>query len=307
MTSTHAVGAVGGFQRAEGGPCRHARSAGHRHSADRARRGDEDRALRRRRREGLSVHRRWGEETDTDDAEGAASQHVDERPRSPISRRVLPRFIGEIMQTPPDFSAIKIDGDRAYDLAREGETVALEPRGRDRRPARHRHARRATTVFEAECGKGTYVRALARDIGRALGCFGHVIGLRRTRVGPFHEGETSVGLAGAARGGDGFWAALASRRGGAAGPARVNVRPKRCGKFGARAVGAGARARCAEVLSGAAYAHFKGRTPWRWGSWTRAPSARPVFSTSASPADASRAGGASISATRGRRKTLEGF
>jgi tRNA pseudouridine55 synthase len=92
------------------------------------------------------------------------------------------------MQVPPAYSAIKVDGARAYDLARDGETVVLEARPVfidslqlvDMPDA-------ATSVFEARCGKGTYVRALARDMGRLLGCHGHVIALRRTRVGPFEE------------------------------------------------------------------------------------------------------------------------
>ena len=93
---------------------------------------------------------------------------------------------------PPKFSAIKIAGERAYDLAREGEEVVLEARpGRDRRAA-HRHAMTAaTTTFEAECGKGTYVRAIARDLGLALGCLGHVAHLRRTRVGPFEIADAA--------------------------------------------------------------------------------------------------------------------
>ena len=91
---------------------------------------------------------------------------------------------------PPRFSAIKIQGERAYDLARDGEVVELQARdGRDRPP----HPRRTTTatarVLEADCGKGTYVRAIARDLGRALGCLGHVAALRRTRVGPFSEDD----------------------------------------------------------------------------------------------------------------------
>ena len=100
----------------------------------------------------------------------------------------LRAFTGAIMQVPPQFSAIKIEGNRAYDLAREGETVALEARPVviDRLVVTDMPDA-DTTVFEAECGKGTYVRAIARDLGRALGCFGHVTALRRTRVGPFSE------------------------------------------------------------------------------------------------------------------------
>jgi tRNA pseudouridine55 synthase len=131
---------------------------------------------------------RWGVETTTDDAEGPASQSSSVRPSAAAIEAQLPKFVGEIMQVPPQFSAIKIDGDRAYDLARSGETVELEARPvlvDDLRVVEHVDA--DTTIFEADCGKGTYVRALARDMGRALGCYGHVIALRRTRVGPFSE------------------------------------------------------------------------------------------------------------------------
>jgi tRNA pseudouridine55 synthase len=141
--------------------------------------------------DGRKIYRftvRWGEERDTDDAEGRVTATSAERPGEPAIRALLPRFTGEIAQVPPRFSAIKVEGERAYDLARDGEVVELEAR-----PVEiHRlellempdadHA-----VLAAECGKGTYVRALARDIGRALGCFGHVAALRRTAVGPFTE------------------------------------------------------------------------------------------------------------------------
>jgi tRNA pseudouridine55 synthase len=131
---------------------------------------------------------RWGEERDTDDAEGRVDATSAARPSADDIRALLPRFSGTIAQVPPRFSAIKIDGERAYDLARDGEVVELEARPVDI----HRlslidipdpdHA-----LLSAECGKGTYVRALARDMGRVLGCFGHVSALRRTGVGPFHE------------------------------------------------------------------------------------------------------------------------
>ncbi len=130
----------------------------------------------------------WGVETDTDDAEGKAVATAEIRPDADAIRALLPGFTGEIMQRPPAFSAIKIDGARAYDLARGGEEVII-----DERPVSiHRlelvempDADRA--IFEAECGKGTYVRSLARDIGRQLGCLGHVVALRRLVVGPFDE------------------------------------------------------------------------------------------------------------------------
>ncbi len=133
---------------------------------------------------------RWGEETNTDDAEGQVTASSDKRPTVDEIEALLPQFTGEISQTPPAFSAIKIDGNRAYDLAREGEVVELEPRIVVIEALRLvDRPDDATAVFEAECGKGTYVRAIARDMGRALGCRGHVIALRRTRVGPFGEDD----------------------------------------------------------------------------------------------------------------------
>ena len=133
---------------------------------------------------------RWGGETDTDDAEGKVVRTSASRPSLADVEALLPRYIGEISQVPPSFSAIKVDGERAYDLAREGQPPDLEPRivsildlAVTAQPDPD------TMVFEAECGRGTYVRALARDIGRELGCFGHVVGLRRTRVGTFTEDQ----------------------------------------------------------------------------------------------------------------------
>jgi len=133
---------------------------------------------------------RWGEERDTDDAEGRVVKTSASRPERAAIAAALPRFTGTIEQVPPRFSAIKIDGERAYDLAREGETVeiAARPVTIDRLELVDvpdlDHA-----VLAAECGKGTYVRALARDIGRLLGSFGHVSALRRSRVSPFIEGD----------------------------------------------------------------------------------------------------------------------
>jgi len=133
---------------------------------------------------------RWGEERDTDDAEGRVVGTSDSRPTAAAISALLPRFIGQIEQVPPRFSAVKIDGERAYDLAREGEAVELAPRVVDiyrldlLEVPDSDHA-----VLAAECGKGTYVRAVARDLGRALGALGHVCALRRSRVGPFGEGD----------------------------------------------------------------------------------------------------------------------
>ena len=143
--------------------------------------------------DGRKVYRfvvRWGAQTSTDDTEGtviATSQH---RPSEDEILAILPEFTGDIMQMPPQFSAIKIQGERAYDIARGGETAALEAR-----PIQvHRLLLidiedADTAVFDCECGKGTYVRALARDMGLRLGTHGHVIGLRRLLVGPFGEND----------------------------------------------------------------------------------------------------------------------
>ncbi len=131
---------------------------------------------------------RWGMETTTDDTEGPAVQTSETRPSRAAIEAALASFIGNIQQVPPAFSAIKVAGERAYDLARSGEVVVLEARTVViERLALIGQPDDATSVFEAECGKGTYVRAIARDMGRMLGCFGHVIALRRTRVGPFDE------------------------------------------------------------------------------------------------------------------------
>jgi tRNA pseudouridine55 synthase len=131
---------------------------------------------------------RWGEERDTDDAEGRITATSPLRPSADAVRALLPRFTGRLMQVPPRFSAVKIDGERAYDLARDGEAVELAAREVEIHRLEWVSAPDADhTVLAAECGKGTYVRSLARDMGRALGCFGHVAELRRTAVGPFSE------------------------------------------------------------------------------------------------------------------------
>jgi tRNA pseudouridine55 synthase len=133
---------------------------------------------------------RWGEERDTDDTEGQVVKTSDLRPTADAIRALLPQFTGLIQQIPPRYSAIKVQGERAYDLARDGEAVELAARPVEIHQLTlvdqldsHR------SLFEAECGKGTYVRALARDIGRILGCFGHISALRRTVVGPFGESD----------------------------------------------------------------------------------------------------------------------
>jgi tRNA pseudouridine55 synthase len=128
----------------------------------------------------------WGGETDTDDAQGKTTARRSRRPTREEIAAVLPRFTGDIAQVPPAFSAIKVEGARAYRLARAGAIIALPARTVRVESLRliampdGEHA-----LFEARCGKGTYVRALARDMGRALGCLGHLVALRRTHVAPF--------------------------------------------------------------------------------------------------------------------------
>ncbi len=134
---------------------------------------------------------RWGEERDTDDAEGRVVATSEQRPTADAIRTLLPRFTGTIEQVPPRFSAIKVEGERAYDIARDGETVELKARPIDIHELELLASGDADHAeFIAECGKGAYVRALARDLGRALGCYGHVASLRRISVGPF--GETDI-------------------------------------------------------------------------------------------------------------------
>ncbi len=132
----------------------------------------------------------WGEERSTGDLEGEISAISAARPSRNHIEAILNQFEGEIMQAPPAFSAIKVGGERAYDLARAGEAVEL--------PARPVTIEKLSLVempdadqasFEVTCGKGTYIRSLARDLGRALGCLAHVSMLRRIAVGPLTEAQ----------------------------------------------------------------------------------------------------------------------
>jgi len=138
---------------------------------------------------------RWGSSTTTQDAEGEVTATSAVRPGREAVEAALSAFTGEIEQVPPKFSAIKVDGERAYDLARSGEAVELEAR-----PVRIDALTlldapsEDLAVFEMVCGKGAYVRSLARDLAQALGTEGHVAALRRTRVGPF-TAEDAVELA----------------------------------------------------------------------------------------------------------------
>ncbi|MET0942914.1 MAG: tRNA pseudouridine(55) synthase TruB [Mesorhizobium sp.] len=139
--------------------------------------------------DGTKVYRftvAWGEERSTDDLEGPVTKTSGKRPDESAIRALLPKYTGVILQTPPQFSAIKIAGERAYDLARDGETVEIPPREVEiDRLDLVGVTPEGNAIFEVECGKGTYVRALARDMGRDLGCYGHVAGLRRIEVDPF--------------------------------------------------------------------------------------------------------------------------
>jgi tRNA pseudouridine55 synthase len=140
--------------------------------------------------DGRKIYRftaRWGEERTTDDLEGEVSATSGVRPSKEEIESILPRFTGEIMQAPPAYSAIKVDGERAYDLARAGEAVDLAPRPVLIEELRLVAAETDHATFEVTCGKGTYIRSLARDMGRALGTAAHVSMLRRVAVGPFTE------------------------------------------------------------------------------------------------------------------------
>lgn len=135
---------------------------------------------------------RLGQSTNTDDAEGEVLASSDARPDDADIKAVLGKFVGDIMQVPPKFSAVKIDGQRAYKLARDGEDVEIQARPlwveelvmTDRPNADH-------VTLEMTCGKGGYVRSIARDLGAELGCFGHVQWLRRIWSGPF-EAENGI-------------------------------------------------------------------------------------------------------------------
>ena len=136
----------------------------------------------------------WGEERDTDDAEGEVTNTSDARPTREQIEAALGDFIGVIQQIPPVYSAIKVDGQRAYDLARDGEAPELKARDVEIHGFSLTEAPDADHAsFAVSCGKGAYIRALARDLGRKLGCYAHVVALRRTAVGPFTL-EDSISL-----------------------------------------------------------------------------------------------------------------
>jgi tRNA pseudouridine55 synthase len=131
---------------------------------------------------------RWGTSTTTQDREGAVTGTSDVRPAREAIAEALKAFVGEIEQVPPQYSAIKVNGERAYDLARDGETVELAARTVIVHEARLEDCPSADlVVIFVRCGKGFYIRALVRDLATALGAEGHVAALRRTRVGAFCE------------------------------------------------------------------------------------------------------------------------
>jgi tRNA pseudouridine55 synthase len=214
--------------------------------------------------DGEKVYRftvRWGAETKTDDAEGDVTATSTARPTVQDIEALLPQFVGEIMQVPPQFSAIKVDGERAYALARDGEHVELEARPVVIEELRLIDVPDAdTAVFEARCGKGTYVRAIARDMGRAMGCRGHVIGLRRTRVGPFSEDAAVdlVEIEDAAEAGEDLTAFLQPVEVALGEILEVNVSAADAADL-AQGRSVLIRGRDAPILGGAAYAMSKGQ------------------------------------------------
>ncbi|WP_114388987.1 tRNA pseudouridine(55) synthase TruB [Notoacmeibacter marinus] len=142
--------------------------------------------------DGIKVYRftvSWGEERSTDDLEGEVTETSEARPSREALEAILDDYTGVIMQVPPQFSAIKIGGERAYDVARGGEVMEIPAREVeiDKLDIIEMDEAAGRTVFEVECGKGTYVRSLARDMGRQLGCYGHISELRRIEVAPFVE------------------------------------------------------------------------------------------------------------------------
>jgi tRNA pseudouridine55 synthase len=133
---------------------------------------------------------RWGQSTNTDDIDGEIMNESDSRPDIKSIQNCLSEFIGAIWQRPPPYSAIKIDGKRAYKLARDGKDVEIPAREvviHDLKLVQVVDADHA--IFEVTCGKGTYIRSLARDLGMKMGTFAHLTELRRTRVGPFFEND----------------------------------------------------------------------------------------------------------------------
>ena len=266
MTSTQAVGAVRRLF--------DARKAGHAGTLDplatgilpdRARRSDQDRAIRRRRRESATASRCAGASRPTPTTRKAQRRRTsDMRARA---RRDRGAAAAVHRRDPADAAGILGHQDRRRPRLRPGA------RGRGGRAGRRAPCTSTcstlidmpdadTAVFEARCGKGTYVRALARDMGRTLGCLGHVIALRRTRVAPFDEARCRVALrpceARQKQGEDALHASAAADRGRAARSCRAQRRPERRRAPAARAGRADPRPRCADWRRGPTYATCKG-------------------------------------------------
>ncbi|MDX1975162.1 MAG: tRNA pseudouridine(55) synthase TruB [Rickettsiales bacterium] len=129
----------------------------------------------------------WGAQYDTDDCNGEPIEQSNQRPTREAIEAILPRFSGSIEQIPPLYSAIKVNGKRAYALARAGELPELKSRQITVYSLRITDHHIDKTTFICDCSKGTYIRSLARDMGQILGCFGHITALRRLQVGHFLE------------------------------------------------------------------------------------------------------------------------
>lgn len=129
----------------------------------------------------------WGESRTTDDKEGDVIATSDTTPTLDSINALLPKYTGDIEQLPPQFSALKIDGKRAYDLARDGQDVELKRRTVtiNALTIENHDADKRQTTFKCDCGKGTYIRSIARDLGEELGCYGYVLHLERAKVGAF--------------------------------------------------------------------------------------------------------------------------
>ncbi|AQX27448.1 MULTISPECIES: tRNA pseudouridine(55) synthase TruB [unclassified Bartonella] len=132
----------------------------------------------------------WGEERSTDDLEGKITKTSPIRPTQKSILMLLPKYTGVIWQKPPRFSAIKIAGNRAYDLAHRGENIEIPPRQVEIKTLKLIETNaQGHSIFEMTCRKGTYVRSLARDMGYDLGCYGYIADLRRIKVAPFGESD----------------------------------------------------------------------------------------------------------------------
>lgn len=132
----------------------------------------------------------WGQERTTDDAEGEIAASSDKLPSKDKILYIIPQFTGDILQIPPNYSAVKLSGKRAYDLSRAGQNVEIKPRQVSVKSLEIKQTtdgKQLVTDFTCRCGKGTYIRSLARDMGRILGCYGYISLLRRTEVGKFSE------------------------------------------------------------------------------------------------------------------------